>query len=202
VDAEDVTQKLRRARHWVFDLDGTLTVAVHDFAAIREALDIPPEADILRHLAALLPEQAASKRSWLLQHEQQLAMNARAAPGARDLVRALKARGCTVGILTRNSRELALLSLSAIGLADCFVQGDVIGRDECAPKPDPAGLLHLAAKWQVPPQDLVMVGDFRFDLECAKAAGSLAVLVGQEENLWPPLADVFAEDCERLLQML
>ena len=32
---------LREVKHWVFDMDGTLTVAVHDFAAIRVALDIP-----------------------------------------------------------------------------------------------------------------------------------------------------------------
>ncbi|MET3716707.1 phosphoglycolate phosphatase-like HAD superfamily hydrolase [Pseudomonas sp. PvP001] len=34
---------LVHVRHWVFDLDGTLTVAVHDFAAIR-----PPSADSAR----------------------------------------------------------------------------------------------------------------------------------------------------------
>ena len=44
---------LSQVRHWVFDMDGTLTVAVHDFAAIRQALAIPPEHDILTHLAAL-----------------------------------------------------------------------------------------------------------------------------------------------------
>ena len=44
---------LADVRHWVFDMDGTLTVAVHDFAAIRVALAIPPEDDILTHLAAL-----------------------------------------------------------------------------------------------------------------------------------------------------
>lgn len=38
--------ELARRRHWVFDMDGTLTVAVHDFAAIRRALEIPAEADI------------------------------------------------------------------------------------------------------------------------------------------------------------
>jgi len=195
-------ERLRRARHWVFDLDGTLTVAVHDFAAIRAALAIPPEADILHHLAALPKSEAASKRKWLLEHEQALALAARAAPGAVALVRELQQRGCRLGILTRNSRELALLSLQAIGLADCFAAVDVIGRDELPPKPDPAGLLHLAEKWQVSPQDLVMVGDYRFDLECAKAAGSLAVLVGLPENPWPALADVFAEDCGQLLRML
>ena len=44
---------LGEVRNWVFDMDGTLTVAVHDFAAIRVALDIPAEHDILTHLAAL-----------------------------------------------------------------------------------------------------------------------------------------------------
>jgi len=194
--------KLRRARHWVFDLDGTLTRAVHDFAAIREALGIEPEADILHHLAALPANEAAAKRAWLQEHEQALALAAQAAPGALELIRELQKRGCQLGILTRNSRELALLSLQAIGLADCFAKTDVIGRDELAPKPDPAGLLHLAAQWQTKPQDLVMVGDYRFDLECAKAAGSLAVLVGLPENPWPQLADVFAKDCGRLLRML
>ena len=32
---------LAEVRHWVFDMDGTLTVAVHDFAAIRVALGDP-----------------------------------------------------------------------------------------------------------------------------------------------------------------
>ena len=42
---------LRHLTHWVFDLDGTLTLAVHDFAAIRRHLGIPAQADILHHLA-------------------------------------------------------------------------------------------------------------------------------------------------------
>jgi len=40
--------KIAEVRHWVFDMDGTLTIAVHDFAAIRRALEIPEEDDILR----------------------------------------------------------------------------------------------------------------------------------------------------------
>ena len=40
----DVKSILSR-KHWIFDLDGTLTVAVHDFKAIKEALEIPPEVN-------------------------------------------------------------------------------------------------------------------------------------------------------------
>ena len=62
---------LRSIRHWVFDMDGTLTVAVHDFAAIRVALDIPAQDDILTHLAALPAAEAAAKHAWLLEHERE-----------------------------------------------------------------------------------------------------------------------------------
>lgn len=45
--------RLAERRHWVFDMDGTLTQAVHDFPAIKRALGIAEQEDILQHLAAL-----------------------------------------------------------------------------------------------------------------------------------------------------
>jgi HAD superfamily hydrolase (TIGR01509 family) len=193
---------LGSARHWVFDMDGTLTLAVHDFEAIKRALDIPLEDDILGHLAALPEAVAAAKHAWLLEHERELALAAEPAPGAIELVRELHGRGCRLGILTRNAHELALLTLRAIGLDDCFAVPDVIGRDEAPPKPDPGGLLHFAQAWQVAPSELVMVGDYRFDLECARAAGARSVLVNLAENPWPELADHFAVDCRALQRSL
>ena len=192
----------QHSRHWVFDMDGTLTVAVHDFEAIKRALDIPQSDDILHHLAALPAAEAASKHAWLLAHERELAEAAQPAPGAVALVRELQARDCRLGILTRNAHALALLTLQAIGLDDCFAIADVIGRDEAPPKPDPGGLLHLAGQWQVPTQALVMVGDYLFDLECARAAGAHGVLVNLPEDPWPALSSGYAEDCAELLRQL
>ena len=185
---------LADARHWVFDMDGTLTLAVHDFPAIKRALDIPQEDDILHHLAALPSDEAASKRAWLLDHERELAHAATPAPGARELLHMLRDRGCRL--------ELALVTLQAVGMGDCFASDDILGRDEAPPKPDPGGLLHLADKWSIEPSELVMVGDFRFDLECAKAAGARGVLVNLPENPWPELTDLHARDCLALRQLL
>ncbi|QNH07625.1 HAD family hydrolase [Pseudomonas sp. B11D7D] len=190
---------LREARHWVFDMDGTLTLAVHDFPAIKRTLGIPQEDDILHHLAALPAEEAAQKHAWLLEHERELAVASRPAPGAIELVRTLSERGCQLGILTRNAYELALLTLQAIGLDDCFATADVLGRDEAPPKPHPGGLLHLAERWSVRPRELVMVGDYRFDLECAQAAGARSVLVNMPDNPWPELTELHAQDCTQLL---
>ena len=189
---------LHAARHWVFDMDGTLTLAVHDFEAIKRALEIPLAADILHHLAALPQDEALAKHAWLMEHERELALAAHPAPGAVDLVRALRANGCRLGVLTRNAHALALLTLRAIGLDDCFAVDDILGRDEAPPKPHPGGLLHLAERWQIAPAALVMVGDYRYDLECARAAGATSVLVNLAENPWPELTDHFVPDCVAL----
>lgn len=189
-------------RHWVFDLDGTLTRAVHDFAAIRSALEIEPNADILQHLASLPQAVAAQKHAWLLEHERQLAQQAQPAQGAVELLNYLHEQGAQLAILTRNARELAQLSLKVLGVAQYFAAPCIIGRDEAAPKPDPQGLQHLAAYWQVTPKQLVLVGDFHFDLACARAAGALAILVNQPSNLWPDLAHHCFADCSALLAQL
>ena len=193
---------LGEVRNWVFDMDGTLTVAVHDFVAIRVALDIPAEHDILTHLAALPAAEAAAKHAWLLEHERDLATASTAATGAVELVRELAGRGCRLGILTRNARELAHVTLEAIGLADCFPVEHILGRDEAAPKPSPDGLLKIANAWGVTPSELVMVGDYRFDLDCGRAAGARTVLVNLPDNPWPELVDWHAADCRALKVML
>ncbi len=58
-------------------MDGTLTIAVHDFLYIRRMLEIPTHADILGHLASLPSAEAVQKHAWLLEHERQLALNQR-----------------------------------------------------------------------------------------------------------------------------
>jgi len=189
-------------RHWVFDMDGTLTVAAHDFPAIKRALDIPQDHDILGHLASLPADVSAAKHAWLLEHERELALASQPADGAVELVRELAGRGYRLGILTRNARELAHLTLAAIGLADCFAVEDILGRDEAAHKPDPAGLLYLAKAWQVDPAQMVMVGDYRFDLDCGRAAGAKTILVNLPENPWPELTDWHAQDCVELRTLL
>lgn len=192
--------RLGEYRHWVFDMDGTLTLAVHDFALIRRELGIPATRDILEHIAALAPDEATACRDWLMTHERELALAAQPAPGALDLLQVLHEAGCQLGVLTRNAGSLAWLTLQAIGVDGLFQQGEVIGRDDAVPKPDPDGLRRLAARWEVPARQLIMVGDYRFDLECGRAAGAATLLVNQPQPAWPELADWQFRDCVEVLR--
>ncbi|WP_312683918.1 HAD family hydrolase [Stenotrophomonas chelatiphaga] len=190
--------RLDEVRHWVFDMDGTLTVAAHDFAAIKRALDIAADEDIIAHLAALPDPQARAKRAWLFEHERALAEAAVAAEGAVDLLRALAGQGRRLGILTRNDHALAQLTLDAIGLGDLFQAADIIGRDEVAPKPAPDGLHYFLGRWGITAAQAVMVGDHRMDLAAGRAAGTPTVLVNTPGDPWPGMADWRFADCRAL----
>lgn len=189
------------AKAWIFDLDGTLTLAQHDFAAIREELGIPADEDILGYLGTLPEDQASELSAQLDAIELRLARDVAAAPGAARLVRHLRDSGKQVGILTRNLHSVAVSSLEVLGIADCFEPEHILGRAEALPKPDPAGIHHLLALWSVEPREAVMVGDFRFDLEAGRAAGCRTCLL-HENDSWPGLADLHLPDCERLFMYL
>jgi HAD superfamily hydrolase (TIGR01509 family) len=178
-------------RGWVFDLDGTLTKPVHDFADIRSQLDIPRTADILHFLASLPPAEAQPRYERLHAIELELSARTEVAPGAVACVTYLAAQGYLLGILTRNNRSIARQTLSAIGLADYFPAEQIIGRDEAEPKPSPDGLHKLAAAWGVSADELVMVGDYLFDLQTGRAAGAVTVHVDPSGVFgWPDLADL------------
>ena len=169
--------ELEKRAHWIFDMDGTLTVAVHDFDAIRSELGLPAGKPILEELASLPEAEARALFVRLDALELALARRARAADGAAELLGALRARGARLGILTRNSFANSLETLRACGLAAFFDPACIVGREAAAPKPDPGGIHHLLGSWRAAPSDSVMVGDYRFDLLAGRAAGTATVYV-------------------------
>lgn len=198
----DEAAALRVIHHWVFDMDGTLTIAVHDFDAIKRALDIAAHEDILEHLAALPAALQQRKRAWLFEHERGLALDARAATGAVELLRTLHRQGKRLGILTRNDHSLAKDTLDAIGAGGLFADADIVGRDEAAPKPSPEGLRYFIDRWGVAPEQVAMVGDHRMDLQAGRCAGTRTVLVNTPGDPWPGLADWRFDDCHALASAL
>ncbi len=181
---------LAQRTHWIFDMDGTLTIAAIDFVALRRALDIPPKADIIGYIDALPAHQAATQHRKLAEFELDYARKAQPQPGAFELLDTLRARGAQLGILTRNSVENAEVTLLACGLRQFFSDACILGRESAEPKPSPAGVLSLLAHWHSTPEQAVVCGDFRFDLEAGRSANTATVYVDiYDQNLWTKSAD-------------
>ena len=168
---------LRPRTHWIFDLDGTLTMAVHDFAAFKASQGLPADRDILRGLETVTPQRAAEIQEALRQWEANLADMALPGPGVVDLLEHLRDQGRHLAVLTRNTRANALRTLRAAGLDHFFDHRDVAGRDSAAPKPAPDGLFRQLALWGAHPDEAVMVGDYVFDALAGRAAGTATVLL-------------------------
>ncbi len=194
---------IRQAEFWIFDLDGTLTHPVHDFEHIRTQLGLPSGCDILATIAER-PESERQQLNDQLDHwEYYYADQVKPAVGVNECLEFLSEQGCTLGILTRNKREVALHCLDAIGVSHLFHHSAVLGRDDALAKPDPHGVNLLLTQWQASPVQAVMVGDFRYDLEVGRAAGVATVHVeeqgGQE---WPELTDLKVRTLSQLHQLL
>ena len=189
-----------RCRHWIFDLDGTLTHPVHDFDAIRRELGVPGRKPILEHLASLPEPAAAPLRRRLDAIETAAAARATARPAAERLLAGLRDSGCRVGIVSRNSLGSMGRTLAAAGLGRHFDPPDLVGRDEATPKPSPAGLRRLLAGWGARPDDAVMVGDFLYDLQAGRAASVRTVYLDWDgSGRWCDLADLTVRGLESLV---
>jgi len=166
---------LTASKYWVFDMDGTLTVAVHDFNAIRDELGLPQGRPILEQLAEMPEERSGPLRERLDVIEKDLSLKATSQTGAKELLHALDGRGARTGILTRNSHANALATLEACGLSGYFEPSCVLGRESCEVKPSADGIRKLLAAWRAPANEAVMVGDFLFDLIAGREAGTATV---------------------------
>jgi len=197
------TINLGHCKHWIFDMDGTLTLAVHDFDAIRRTLGIAIGKPILEAIDELPEQQAKQMMQDLFEIEMQIATEARQQPGAQELLEQLTSFDCTLGILTRNDCEIAVETLKAAGLSNFFKRNTILGRESCAPKPDPAGIYHHLSAWQAEPGDTVMVGDYKFDLESGYRAGVHTVHLDVDNGeQWPEMTTVRVSALNELKQLL
>ncbi len=194
---------LARRYYWIFDMDGTLTIPAHDFDAIRDELGLPQGRPILEQLADLPDAKAESLHRRLEEIELEIARDAIKQPGAPELLTALRSRGATIGILTRNSHRNALETLKACGLAGFFDPENVMAREMCEPKPSADGINKLLDRWNATPEETVMVGDFLFDILAGQEAGAATVFVDNHgKDDYAAKADKSVKHLEELLECI
>ena len=176
----------------VFDLDGTLVDSRRDLADSVNALlaeyGAPPLAEqvvgtmvgdgakqlVERALAAsglAVPIDAALAR-FLELYDERLVVHTRPYDGVPRMLEALKARGIARAVFTNKPQPAAERVLDALGLTQWFDAG-VLGAEAAHPrKPDPAGLLALAALAGAAIGRTLLVGDASQDVETARRGGA------------------------------
>lgn len=206
-----------RYRAVCFDMDGTLLDTKVDYVRMSELiydvfaeLGVPEEA---MNRSMGFKFNVDEGYAWLRDHgrtDELYGINARVAKGARDIemervdearafpggkemLKTLRARGYKVGVLTRGCREYAETALRIAGVdgcLDCLVARDDYPEEEA--KPSPIAMEHTAGLLGLTPDQVLFLGDHKFDYQCAESSGAgfIGVLSGAyREEDWRELSE-------------
>jgi pyrophosphatase PpaX len=204
----------------LLDLDGTLVDTVpFILAGVRHAFEgygrCPTDAEWLAGVGTPLRTQLADfarspedveaifqryRTYWRAHHDRLTHLFT----GAGEAVRALRAAGHPLGVVTAKLEEGAERTLRHVGLWDAF--DVVVGADTVArSKPDPMPVRHALTRLGRAPAEALMVGDAIHDLMAGRGAGTMTagVLWGAAaREALAPLADHLLSDPSELVPLV
>jgi phosphoglycolate phosphatase len=180
----------------VFDLDGTLVDSAPDLHAALDRLmavkRLPgfARAEVVAMIGdgvRVLLERAYATRGialdeadlqhFMTDYEANAAVLTRAFDGIPELLGGLRDAGWRLAVCTNKPEGAARVLLSGLGLDGHF---SALGGGDSFPmrKPDPGHLRATLAAAGAAPEDAVMIGDHRNDIEAARGAGVRAIFAG------------------------
>ncbi len=183
----------------IFDMDGTIIESLLDFDAIRAELGIPPGEQVLEAIDAMDPAPRAEAHRILLHREMEAGRKAKLDPHALETLQTIRNAGLKTALLTRHAQQVLKIIIEKFTL-----EFDLAWSREDGPiKPGPEGVLRGCKTLNIDPKRTVCVGDFRYDILAANAAGAVSVLLVRAEP--PPYvdeADYVIADLGELLPLL
>jgi phosphoglycolate phosphatase len=180
----------------LFDLDGTLLDTIEDLTdsmnAALSSMGFPVlTVDACKTLVGdglsifirrALPEAARGdaesvrrlQETMRAEYRMRCAVKTRPYPGIREMLNGLAARGIPMAVLS-NKPHVATLSVVGHYFPDVAFRAVLGARENVPIKPDPAGALEIAALLDVPPEEILYLGDTNTDMQTAVAAGFFGV---------------------------
>jgi phosphoglycolate phosphatase len=211
---------LPNVRALIFDLDGTLIDSERDLVDATNAMlrelsrpELPPAtiSSYIGHGAAKLcasalgpgataEQQAEGLQIFLRHYEAHKLDYTRAYPGVPDALESFSKANIPMAVLTNKPTQISVQILEGLGIARYF--SVVYGGDSfAAKKPDPAGVHKILEQFKVAPAGTLFIGDSEVDVQTARNAGTIVVIVnhgfGQHDRAAHP-ADLYVD---RLIEL-
>jgi len=202
----------------MFDLDGTLADTGRDladavnFTRARFNLAILPDAAVLAHvgrgvehlLRQAIPEETAARfaevlRIFLERYENHLLDATVLYPNAYETLNYFREKRRAV--VSNKMHRLTVAVVRGLGIERCF---DIILGGDSAPqkKPHPALLQQALARFQVPSERALMIGDGGIDIRAGKQAGVLTCGVtyglGDKQDVIAASPDFVVDDLSEI----
>ena len=164
----------------LFDFDGTLTKpGALNFPRLKETIGCPADVPVLEFIEDF---PTLSQRNEALKQleffEKEAAVNSEPNIGAQKLIHYLRSKGIGIGIITRNtlsSVERALQNFEDIDMSHFDI---IVSRETPVRlKPSGDGVILAAKTLNVDVKQILMVGDFVFDIQAGQTAGCMTAFL-------------------------
>lgn len=164
----------------LFDFDGTLTKpGALNFPRLKKTIGCPADVPVLEFIEDL---PTLSQRNDALKElecfEKEAAVNSKPNIGAQKLIHFLRSKSIGIGVITRNtlsSVERALQNFNDIDISHFDV---IISRETPVRlKPSGDGIILAANTLNVDVKQILMVGDFVFDIQAGQTAGCMTAFL-------------------------
>ncbi|KKO20779.1 MAG: HAD family hydrolase [Candidatus Brocadia sp.] len=162
----------------IFDMDGTLTKPNVDFAAIEREIGAKV-GFIIDYAERSTPEERKRALEILERYEAQAASESELNEGVVEMLEYISKKQLKKALLTRNSRK----SVETVLQKHCLHFEFIVSREDTKPKPAPDPIFLLSKKMNIHTDHLLMVGDYKYDILCGKAAGTKTVLLRYKEYI-------------------
>ena len=184
----DLQSSTKLIRAVLFDFDGTLTEPGSlDFSVIRDAVGCPKGRLVLEFINSMASQAERAEAFKILDaFEAEAARQSRPNAGAEEVLEFLRARGMKIGIISRNSLASIRTALDNFGRIRPLDFAVILSRDDpFNPKPSPEGILAAVRILGVPAAQVLVVGDFVFDVEAGHKAGALTAFLTNRGSSHP-----------------
>ena len=183
----------------IFDMDGTITAPVFDFAGMKAEANVG-DCDVLEYFLRATGAERERIQRVMQKYEDAAAAKAKLNRGARTVLTYLARRQLPMALLTRNSRR----SVEGVCRKLDLRFDIVITREDGPHKPAPDSILQIARRWDMSPHEVLMVGDYKWDVLCAKNAGAPCVVLVNGGNVpdWAKEADFIIKRLTELIPII
>ena len=181
----------------IFDMDGTLTTMCFDFDQIKAEANVG-DVDLLDYLGTVHGAEREQVHRVILKFEKIAAARTKLNRGARTVLRGLRQRKLPAALLTRNSRRSVDLVCRRLEL----VFDVAVSREDGPYKPSPEPIRNIARRWGAKPSEVLMVGDYKWDVMCAKNAGARSAVLVEGGGALPEWANNAEFVIHRLTEVL
>ncbi|MEE2657692.1 MAG: HAD family phosphatase [Candidatus Latescibacterota bacterium] len=163
----------------IFDMDGTLTLPHIDWKVLRSRIGVPDGSGIIDHIVSLPSDEARAAETIVREVEMEAAKAAVPNPGTNELFERLYRLPLKLALVTNNHDEAMRLIIHTLGL-----RFDVsLSREDATLKPAPDLMLLALDRLELTADEVVSVGDGRYDRIASGAAGIRFIHFSHDRNL-------------------